>query len=147
MLLACVQRSVRGIHLELCPPGYYCIRMKYWAVAFLLNKRKMKKKQKTKEGTEIKYKWRFFLLRKLCLMSPISPPENAIWNGVYKKRCFKEPSQIVQCIYLYTFHPDSLNIIMRLLRLRIKRRAGINQTGCNASLQRFSDSTLPTPTP
>lgn len=44
---------------------------------------KKKQNKTTKKGTEIEYKWRFFLLCELCLMSPISPPENAIWDGVY----------------------------------------------------------------
>lgn len=38
-----------------------------------------------------------------------------------------------QYIYLFTFHPDTLHIIMRLPRLHIKRRTAINQAGGSSS--------------
>lgn len=43
-----IQRSVTDTHLELCPLGYYCIKIKYWTMDFLLKKKKGKGKQKRK---------------------------------------------------------------------------------------------------
>lgn len=37
-----IRRSVTDIHLELCPLGYYCIKIKYWTMDFLLKKNNKK---------------------------------------------------------------------------------------------------------
>lgn len=127
----CIQRSVKDVHLELCALGYYCIRMKYWTI-FKKKKRKMEnakaRKKKLNESGDFStcasslYAWCLcFLLKKMWFSMECR--EKMLW------RVFTN----WQYIYLFTFHPDTLHIIMRLPRLHIKRRTAINQAGGSSS--------------
>lgn len=94
-----IRRSVTDTHLELCPLGYYCIKIKYWTMDFLLKKIIKKCKGKKINGIKVEIFLTMSVLYFLDIFYFFLRKCNSVWS--VQKRCLKESLQIGSA-FIYT---------------------------------------------